>query len=85
MAEQALCYLDHKQEIVGKYVGKYVLLQMGEVRWSSETGNITASRRELSGDFPAQAMWLKYVDPDEAEGEHYEVYEWTLQQMTREA
>jgi len=51
------------------------------VRWSSETGNITASRRELSGDFPAQAMWLKYVDPDEIEGEHYEVYEKTLEQM----
>ena len=81
MAEQALYYLDHKQEIVGKYAGKYVLLQMGEVRWSSETGNITASRRELSGDFPAQAMWLKYVDPDEIEGEHYDVYEKTLEQM----
>jgi hypothetical protein len=85
MAEQALYYLDHKQEIVGKYAGKYILLQMGEVRWSSETGNITASRRELSGDFPAQAMWLKYVDPDEAEGEHYEVYEKTLQHLKRDA
>jgi uncharacterized protein (DUF362 family) len=81
MAQQALHYLEHKDGFFGKYAGKYVLLQMGEVRWSSATGDITTSRRELSGDFPAQAMWLKYVDPDETEGEHYEVYEKTLQQM----
>ena len=24
-------------------------------------------------------MWLKYVDPDEAEGEHYEVYDDALE------
>jgi len=23
-------------------------------------------------------MWLKYVDPEETEGEHFEVYERTL-------
>jgi hypothetical protein len=26
-------------------------------------------------------MWLKYVDPEEPEGEHYEVYERTLEQI----
>jgi hypothetical protein len=26
-------------------------------------------------------MWFKYVDPDEVEGEHYEVYEWTLKDL----
>lgn len=83
MAEQALYYRDHKDEIVKKYAGRYILLQMGKVAWASETGNITVSRRELAGMFPDQAMWLKYVDPDEAEGEHYEVYEETLQQMQR--
>ncbi|MCX7671442.1 MAG: hypothetical protein N2439_15400, partial [Anaerolineae bacterium] len=81
MAEQALYYVEHKPQFVSKYAGKYILLQMGEVRWSSETGNITASRRELAGDFPAQAMWLKYVDEEEREGEHYEVYEETLRGM----
>lgn len=81
MAEQALYYAEHKSQFVSKYAGKYILLQMGEVRWSSETGNITTSRRELAGDFPAQAMWLKYVDEEEAEGEHYEVYEATLKGM----
>ena len=32
----------------------------------------------LSGEKPEQAMWLKYVDPEETEGEHYEVYEESL-------
>jgi len=84
MAEQALYYLDHKDEIVDQYAGRYILLQMGKVAWASETGNITASRRELAGMFPDQAMWLKYVDPDETEGEHYEVYEQTLALMERD-
>jgi len=42
---------------------------------------VTASRRVLSGDRPEQAMWLKYVAPEEVEGEHYEVYEKTLQEF----
>ena len=84
MAEQALYYLAHKDEIVDQYAGRYVLLQMGKVAWASETGNITASRRELAGMFRDQAMWLKYVDPDETEGEHYEVYERTLALMKRD-
>lgn len=81
MAEQALYYLDHQAEIVKEYAGRYILLQMGKVAWASETGTITVSRRELAGMFPDQAMWLKYVDPEEVEGEHYEVYEQTLKQM----
>jgi hypothetical protein len=26
-------------------------------------------------------MWMKWVDPDEEEGEHFEVYEKTMQEM----
>lgn len=77
-AEQALYYRDHSREICARYAGQYILLQMGEVRWASPTGQLNVSRRLLSGDHPEQAMWLKYVDPDEAEGEVYEVYEQTL-------
>ena len=36
------------------------------------------SRRELAGANKLSAMWLKYVDPEEAEGEHFEVYEEAL-------
>ena len=39
------------------------------------------SRRVLSGDKPDQALWFKYVDPDEQEGEHFEVYEHALEQV----
>lgn len=80
-AEQALYYLEHKQALVDQYAGQYILLQMGEVRWSDPEGNIRVSRRTLAGDYPDQAMWLKYVDPEEPEGEHYEVYERTLEQI----
>jgi uncharacterized protein (DUF362 family) len=80
-AEQALYYRDHKRAIVEKYAGKYILLQMGEVRWSSDDGEVRESRRKLSGEHPDQAMWMKYVDPDEEEGEHYEIYEQTLRQL----
>jgi uncharacterized protein (DUF362 family) len=80
-AEQGLFYRDHRKEIEAKYTGQYILLQMGEVRWSDPEGNIRVSRRQLAGEHPDQAMWLKYVDPGEAEGEHYEVYEQTLQKI----
>ncbi|MCC6169204.1 MAG: DUF362 domain-containing protein [Caldilineaceae bacterium] len=80
-AEQALHYLDHQKELVDKYAGQYVLLQAGEVRWHDPVSDLRASRRKLAGDRPDQAMWLKYVDPDEAEGEHYEVYDHALRQV----
>ena len=80
-AEQALFYRDHQKEIVERYAGQYILLQMDEVRWSDPAGRISLSRRQLAGQHPEQGMWLKYVDPQEAVCEHYEVYEHTLQQM----
>jgi uncharacterized protein (DUF362 family) len=80
-AEQALFYRDHQQELTGQYAGQYILLQMGEVRWADPSGRISVSRRQLAGEHPEQGMWLKYVDPLEAEGEHFEVYEKTLQNM----
>jgi hypothetical protein len=81
-AEQGLYYRDHLSEFVAKYAGKYILLQMGTVKWSDTDGNLHASRRILSGKNPEQAMWLKYVDPQESEGEHFEIYEHTLKQMS---
>ena len=82
-AEQGLYYRDHKKEIAGKYAGQYILLQMGEVRWSDPIGNIRVSRRQMAGEHPQQAMWLKYVNPEEAEKEHYEVYDQTLEMIKR--
>ncbi len=79
-AEQALYYRDHRREF-DRYSGEYILLQQGQVRWHDQSSELRGSRRVLSGDNPDQAMWLKYVDPDEAEGEHYEVYERVLKEV----
>lgn len=80
MCEQALLYRDNRSRFA-EYTGSYILLQRGEVRWQDKEGNVLESRRVLAGDFTGDAMWLKYVDPQESEGEHYEIYEQTLQQM----
>lgn len=74
-AEQALHYLDHRQELIDHYAGQFILLQAGEVRWHHEVSDLRVSRRILAGTRTDQALWMKYVDPDEAEGEHFEVYE----------
>jgi hypothetical protein len=81
MAEQGLFYMDHKKEIIDQYAGKYILLQMGEVRWADPIGHIGVSRRQLAAEHPEQSLWLKYVSPEEDECEHFEVYQQTLDQI----
>jgi uncharacterized protein (DUF362 family) len=76
--EQALHYCDNRKRYIDKYAKTYILLQDNEVKWHSEIGAFTHSRRELAGAHKMSAMWLKLVDPDEAEGEHYDVYEQVL-------
>jgi len=73
--EQALHYRDHQRAFIDRYAGEYILLQDGEVRWHSPESVLGQSRRDLAGGNPLSAMWFKYVDPEEAEGEHFEVYE----------
>mgnify|MGYP006419341653 CR=1 FL=1 len=79
--EQGLFYRDHRDELVDRFAGQYILLQEGEVRWHDPVSNLKGSRRKLSGGKPDQAMFLKYVDPEEAEGEHYEVYDRGLERF----
>jgi hypothetical protein len=81
MCEQALYYRDNREKFVEQYAGEYILLQDYEVKWHSPEGTIRVSRRELSGDKPDHAMWYKLVDPEENEGEHFEIYEQTLQRI----
>jgi len=80
-SEQALFYRDHRAAFEKQYAGQYILLQMGQVRWSGWVWTMQESRRNLSGEHPEQGMWMKYVDPQDREGEHFEIYEKTLQQM----
>ena len=81
--EQALYYRDHRDKFISRYAGEFILLQQNEVRWHSTDSVFRGSRRDLAGDDKRQAMWFKYVDPDEAEGEHFEVYERTLAQFDK--
>ncbi len=76
--EQALYYRDNQKQLVARYAGKYILLQDGEVRWHNKQSELMFSRRELAGVNKQSALWLKYVDPEEVEGEHFEVYERVL-------
>jgi uncharacterized protein (DUF362 family) len=80
-AEQGLFYCDHRSEFYARHAGEYILLQMGEVKWADRSGKFSTSRRLLSGAHPELGMWLKYVDPEEMEGEHYEVYEQALKKQ----
>jgi uncharacterized protein (DUF362 family) len=82
MAEQGLCYCDHRPTFLD-YAGQYILLQDGEVRWHSEDGIMRESRRKLAGRNKNHAMFFKYVDPDEAEQEHFEVYDEALATIRR--
>jgi hypothetical protein len=56
------------------------LLQEGVVKWHDPVSDLRESRRKLAGGRPEQALWLKYVDPEEGEGEHYSVYDYALTQ-----
>jgi hypothetical protein len=80
-AEQAMAFLDKKKKITDQYAGKYILMQMGEVQWADADGNVGDIRSKLSEAHPGQAVWMKYIDPNETEGEQYAVYEQTLQQF----
>lgn len=77
-AEQGLYYQDNQRNLVDRYAGQYILLQEGEVRWHDAVSDLKVSRRKLAGDNPDQAMWMKYVDPDEQEGEQFSVYDYAL-------
>ena len=81
MCEQGLYYRDHLREIADKYAGEFILLQNGEVRWHGPDGMLRVSRRKLAGAHPNQALFFKYVDPEEREQEHFEVYEDVLAQI----
>lgn len=75
MCEQGLYYRDHMQELIRQYPEEFILLQDGEVKWHSLDGHIRQSRRTLAGQHRNHAMFYKYVDPEEKEQEHFEVYE----------
>ncbi len=72
--EQGLIYQDQQDQLIGRYGGQFIYLQDGQVVWNGVDPSHLGSRRELSGDKKDSALWLKYVDPQEAEGECFARY-----------
>ena len=54
-------------------------MQDGQIVWNGDDSSNLSSRRDLSGDKKDSALWLKYVDLDENEGERFERYAECLQ------
>jgi hypothetical protein len=81
MCEQGLFYRDNKKDFVSKYPNEFILLQDGEVKWHDPVGMLRISRRKLAGRHRNHAMFFKYVDPEEREAEHFEVYEKNLKMI----
>ena len=79
--EQGLFYRDDQKKLVDRYRGNFIYLQDGEVVWHGENPSNLGSRRQLSGKRKDSALWLKLVDPEEREGERFEVYEDCLTQF----
>lgn len=79
--EQALYYRDNQKRLTDQYAGEYILLQDNEVKWHSKSSELGVSRRVLAGPAKQSAMFLKLADPEEAEGEHFEVYERELERI----
>ena len=78
MCEQALYYRDNREPFLSEYTGSFVFIQDGKPVWSGNDLSGIGSRRELAGSRKESSLWLKYVDPDEFEGERYERYEENL-------
>ena len=72
--EQGLIYHDEQRKLIDRYRGEFIYMQDGQVVWNGIDPSNLGSRRKLSGDRKDSALWLKYVDPAEGEGERFERY-----------
>ena len=72
--EQGLIYQDEQRELIDRYRGEFIYMQDGQVVWNGADPSNLGSRRKLSGNKKDSALWLKYVDPAEGEGERFERY-----------
>ena len=72
--EQGLIYQEEQRKLIDRYRGEFIYMQDGQVVWNGIDPSNLGSRRKLSGDRKDSALWLKYVDPAEGEGERFERY-----------
>ena len=80
--EQGLLYRDRQSEMVDNYANDFIYMQNGEVVWNGEDPTHIESHREFGESKPGSALFLKLVDPEEKEGERFEVYEDNLERMS---
>ena len=81
MCEQALFYRENREQLLDRYANEFLYLQDGEVVWHGPDFTNMGSRRELAGSKKESALWLKKADPEEIEGERFEVYDRNLEQI----
>lgn len=79
--EQGLYYRDHQAHLTDEYAGQFIYIQDGQVVWNGNDPRHLGSRRQLAGNRTNSALWLKYVDPEEREGEYFERYQECLDHM----
>ena len=79
--EQGLLYRDRQEEMIDRFRSEFITLQDGEVVWHGRDPSHRTSHREFSDQKPGSALWFKFVDPEETEGERFDVYERCLAHM----
>ncbi|MBM3265654.1 MAG: DUF362 domain-containing protein [candidate division Zixibacteria bacterium] len=80
--EQGLFYRDQRASMIDRFRGDFIYMQDGEVVWHGPDPTQITSHRAFSGRRPGSALWLKLVDPEEQEGERFEVYDRCLKLMS---
>ncbi len=73
--EQALFYQENRDAFAARYRAEFILRQRDRAIWHGDDLTKLGSRRLISGSHAEQGIWLRLVDPEEREGEHFEVYE----------
>ncbi|MBI2191627.1 MAG: DUF362 domain-containing protein [Planctomycetes bacterium] len=80
--EQGLYYRDHRPELASRFAGSFIYLQEREVVWNGPDPSKAGPVQKVSAGRNS-AVWLKKADPEEVEGEHFEVYEDILKNFPR--
>ena len=80
--EQGLIYRDKQDEMIDRYANDFIYMQDGDIVWHGEDPSHIRSHREIGTDKPGSALFMKLVDPQETEGERFEVYEENLKRLS---
>ena len=80
-SEQAIHYHEHAGQIAERFAGNFIYLQDREVIWHGPDPDRAGGFEKVAAAKPEQAVWLKLVDQQEEEGEHFEVYDDILERF----